>query len=151
GVVVDAPSIAKAPVTFYVLAAAASLSNFPRLMPTASDLLGNGTATVAQKGALLASVASILRYRQNRGDLPSPNGAADVSALNQFLKSYCTVALHGVKLCDGFVSNGPASEQIVNLWRAAAFTGGVDVAPQSPAISATADLVAQGSPALLSL
>ena len=151
GVRVDVPSIAQAPVTFFVRAAASSLSNFPRLMQTEEEALGSGPATIAQKGALLASVASILRYRQNRGELPSPNGSVDTSALNQFLKSYCTVDVRGNQLCDGFVSNGAGAEQVVNLWRAAEFTGRVDVVPQAPTLAAAADLVAQGSPALLSL
>ena len=39
----------------------------------------------------------------------------------------------------------------MNLWRAAEFTGGVDVVVQSPTVAAAADVLQQGSPALLSL
>jgi len=150
-VTADVPSIAQAPVTFYMRAAAASLSNFPKLMQAGDTRLGNGGATIAQKGALLTAVTSILKYHQNRGELSSPYGTADPVTLNQFLLSDCAVnPLHGA-LCDGFLSNPDSGEQVVNLWRAADFTGGVDVTVQSPTVTAVADLLAQGYPALLSL
>src|ERR1051326_1941204 len=150
-VTADAPSIAQAPITFFARAAAATLANFPRLVQAGDSPLGQGTGTIAQKGALLTSAAAILRYRQNRGELSSPNGPADPAALNDYLKSYCSVDLKGNQLCDGFLFNSPSGEQIVNLWRAADFTGGVDVAVVEPTIAAVADLLAAGSPALLSL
>lgn len=147
----DVPSIAQNPVTFYARAAASSLSNFPRLTQAGSTPLGHGTATIAQKGALLAAVASILRYHQMRGELPAPNGTADLSTLNQFLLNDCVVELVGPPLCDGFLSNSGSGEQVVNLWRAADFTGGVDVRVLNPAVSGIADLLTQGIPVLLSL
>jgi len=150
-VTANAPSIAQNPVTFGALSAASTLAGFPQLQAAGSTPLGNGTATIGQKGALLTAVASILRYRQNRGDLPSPNGMADPGALNQFLQAYCLANSAGNQLCDGFLSNPASGEQIVNLWRAAEFTGGVDVRAQNPALATIADLVAQGEPLLLSL
>jgi uncharacterized protein (TIGR03437 family) len=151
GVTANSPAIAQSPVTFYVQSAASTLSGFPQLQAAGSVPLGNGTATIGQKGALLTAVASILRYRQNRGDLPSPNGLADAGTLNQFLQSYCVTATTGSQLCDGFLSNPAAGEQIVNLWRAAEFTGGVNVTAQNATLATIADLVAQGEPLLLSL
>jgi uncharacterized protein (TIGR03437 family) len=151
GVIVNAPSIAQNPVTFYALAAASTLAGFPQVQAGGSAPLGNGTATIGQKGALLTAVASILRYRQNRGDLPSPNGLADAGALNHFLQAWCATGSTGNRLCDGFLSNAASGEQIVNLWRAAEFTGGVDVTAENPALATIADLVAQGEPLLLSL
>ncbi|HEY1342942.1 MAG TPA: Ig-like domain-containing protein, partial [Bryobacteraceae bacterium] len=133
---VDAPSVAINPVTFGVRAAAGTLANFPKL--PASD----------GRGSLLAAAASILRYHQNRGELGSLNGPADVESLNSFLTSYCVA---GTQLCDGYLVNPDAGEQVVNLWRAADFTGGVDVSVESATTSAVADLLAQGSPVLLSL
>ncbi len=150
-ITVTAGSIAQVPVTFYVRAAGGGLTNVPKLVQAGDSPLGNGTATIAQKGALLTSVASILRYHQNRGELRSPNGAADPVSLNQFLTQYCVVDTKGATLCDGYLSAGPGAEQIVNLWRAAEFTGGADVAVQPPTVAAAADVLAQGSPALLSL
>ena len=107
-VTANAPSIAQNAVTFGALAAASTLAGFPQLQAGGSAPLGNGTATIGQKGALLTAVASILRYRQNRGDLPSPNGMADAGALDRFLQAWCTADSTGNKLCDGFLSN-PAS------------------------------------------
>jgi uncharacterized protein (TIGR03437 family) len=150
-VTANAPSIAQNAVTFGALAAASTLAGFPQLQAGGSAPLGNGTATIGQKGALLTAVASILRYRQNRGDLPSPNGMADAGALDQFLQAWCTADSTGNKLCDGFLSNPASGEQIVNLWRAAEFTGGVDATAQNAALATIADLVAQGEPLLLSL
>jgi len=151
-VTANAPSIAQAPVSFFVRAAASSLSNFPQLVMAGTATLGNGSATIGRKGALLTAVASILRYHQNRGELPAPNGTADPGALNTFLTAYCGYdAAKNAQLCDGYLSNPASGEQIVNLWRAAEFTGGVDVKAQSPSASAIADLLAQGYPALLSL
>ena len=150
-VTANAPLIAQTPVTFGALSAASTLAGFPQMRAEGSAPLGNGTATIGQKGALLTAVASILRYRQNRGDLPSPNGLADAAALNQFLQTWCVADAAGNKLCDGFLSNPASGEQIVNLWRAAEFTGGVDVTAQNPALATIADLVEQGEPLLLSL
>ena len=150
-VTANAPSIAQAPVTFYARAAAATLSNFPNLIQAGTTRLGNGTATIAQKGALLTAVASILEYYQNLAELPAPNGTADPIALNQFLLSDCAVSPQGSTLCDGFLSNPDSGEQIVNLWRAADFTTGVNVTVESPTSQAIADLLTQGSPALVSL
>jgi uncharacterized protein (TIGR03437 family) len=138
-------------VTFGLIAAASSLSGFPSLQQSGSAALGHGTATIAQKGALLTAVASILQYHQNRGELPSPNGLATPAALNGYLASLCSADSFGKSVCDGFLSSGATGEQIVNLWRAAQFTGGVDVTVATAAASSVADLVAQGEPVLLSL
>ena len=150
-VTASAASISQAPVTFFARAAAAAIPNFPQLISAGSTPLGNGAATIAQKGALLTAVASILTYYQNSSTLPAPNGAASPANLNQFLLSDCTVDPAGHQLCDGFLSNPASGEQIVNLWRAADFTGGVNVVALPPTLSAIADQVAQGVPLLLSL
>jgi uncharacterized protein with LGFP repeats len=105
-VTANAPGVAQAPVTFSAVARKFSLANFPNVALTGDTPLGNGTATIGQKGALLTAVASILRYHQNRGELRAPNGLADPVALNTFLKADCTVDLKGVPVCDGFLSNG---------------------------------------------
>ncbi|HTS62244.1 MAG TPA: Ig-like domain-containing protein [Candidatus Acidoferrales bacterium] len=146
----NAPSFASAPVTFGVRAAANSLSNFPALQQAGDTPIGNGAATIAQKGALLTSAAMMLRYHQNRGELASPNGYADPAALNQYLTGYCPADANGKTVCDGYLSNPDSGEQVLNLWRAAQFAGGADVEILPPA-GAIADLLAQGSPVLVSL
>lgn len=147
----DAPSIASGPVTFGLRSAAFSLANFPKVLQSGDAKLGNGAATIAQKGALVAAVAGILRYHQGRGELGSSNGSADAGSLNQFLTNYCPTDSKGKQSCDGFLSNPDSGEQLVNLWRAAEFTGGADVEVVAATPMAIADLVAQGSPVLLSL
>jgi uncharacterized protein (TIGR03437 family) len=146
----DAPGVASAPVTFQAHSSASSLSNFPKLQQAGTAPVGKGTATIAQKGAMLTAVAMMLRYHQNRGDLPSPSGYADPVTLNQYLTGYCPADASGNPVCDGYLSNPDSGEQVVNLWRAAQFTGGadVDVLPSGMAI---ADFLAQGSPVLISL
>ncbi len=149
-VTATAAGIAQAPVTFYLRAAASTLTGFPNWIMAGSTPLGNGTASIGQKGALLTAVAAILRYHQNRGELRAPNGQVDPGTLNSYLTAYCTVDLKGNQLCDGYLAGSQTGEQIVNLWRAAEFTGGVDVVGVAPATTAAiADLLAQGDPALV--
>lgn len=151
GVTASAPNMAQGPVTFYASAAATKLSNFPSLQQSGSAVIGSGSATIAQKGALLAAVAGILQYRQNRSEVPSPNGAATAAALNQFLTADCAVDASGKPICDGFLANSSSGEQVVNLWRAADFTGGLDVVAVAPTSDAVTDILSQGEPVLLSL
>ncbi|MEO8595056.1 MAG: papain-like cysteine protease family protein [Candidatus Solibacter sp.] len=147
----DSPGIISSSVTFGLRSAATSLANFPRFQLAGDTRLGGGTATIGQKGALLTATSAILRYHQNRGELSSPNGPADPVTLNQFLANYCPSDTKGKQVCDGFVAGSSNGEQVVNLWRAAEFTGGaaVEVAPATPSV--IADFLAQGSPVLLSL
>ena len=150
-VTADSPSIATGPLTFGARAVSSSLANFPQTLQAGAAPLGSGPATIAQKGALVTAAASILRYHQNRGDVASPNGPADPAALNQFLKTVCATDSSGAPLCDGFLSNPDSGEQVVNLWRATDFTGGLDPSVEQPDLARVADLVAQGTPVLLSL
>ena len=138
--------------TFTALAAATGLQNFPKLSQAVDAPLGNGPATIAQKGALLTAAAAILRYHQNRGELPAVNGLADPAALNKYLKDFCVFDARGSRVCDGFLSNPDTGEQVANLWRAGEFAGGgVDVVVEKAAPEAVRDAVAQGSPVLLAL
>ena len=151
GVVARAPGVASTAQTFYLLSAASSLANFPAWQQAGDAKLGGGAATIAQKGALLTAIAGMLRYHQNRGELAAPNGSADPAALNQFLTAYCPTDAKGVQTCDGFLAGSSGGEQVVNLWRAAEFTGGADVEVAAATPPAIADFLAQGSPVLLSL
>jgi uncharacterized protein (TIGR03437 family) len=143
--------VASHSVTFGLISAASSLANFPKFQQTGEIKLGGGPATIAQKGALLTAVAAILRYHQNRGELGVPNGSADPAALNQFLTAYCPTDAKGTQTCDGFLAGSDNGEQVVNLWRAAEFTGAADVEVAAATPAAIADFLAQGSPVLLSL
>jgi len=139
-------------VTFGLQAAHSSLSNFPKQLQAADVPLGNGTDTITAKGALLTSAAAIIRYYQNRGDLPSTNGFADPLVLNRFLKGYCALDSAGGQICDGFLTTPDSREQVVNLWRLGAFVGNtLDVEVQNADLDHVRDLLAGGSPVLLAL
>lgn len=139
--------------TFTARAAQASLINFPKLTQAADGALGNGPAPIARKGAFLAAAASILRYHQSRAELPSPNGLADVAALNKFLTEFCAVDPQGARFCDGYLANADTSgDAVLNPWRLASFAGGgLDISVESPEVAAVRDLVSRGSPVLLVL
>lgn len=142
-------------VTFSARAQDGSLSNFPKLSQAVDIPLGSGTASIRQKGALLTAVASVIRYHQNRGELPSPNGLADPISLNALLGTLCVPDNQGGQICDGFVAppgiaSADAGEQLVNLWRVRNFVGGqVDVSQENPAN--LPDLLAAGSPIIVAL
>ena len=91
----DAPAVASAPVTFGLRSAASSLANFPKFQQAGDTQLGNGTATIAQKGALLTAVAAMLRYHQNRGELGVPTVRPIRRRSNQFLTAYCPTDAKG--------------------------------------------------------
>jgi uncharacterized protein (TIGR03437 family) len=119
--------------TFSARSSAFSLTNFPALQQ------GNYTA-------LVTAAASILRYHQLRNELPQPNGLADPASLNQFLKSFCATSAQSGQFCDGYVN------QTANLWRVGAFVANnVTVSVEQTDINLVRDLVAAGSPVLLSI
>ena len=91
----------------------------------------------------------MIRFYQNQGLLPAPNGLADPNNLNQFLTKFCAP---GTQVCDGFVSSTGSPEQVVNLFRVGAFAGGGLIpSVEDPSLSAIRDLAASGSPVILSL
>ncbi len=137
-------------VTFSARAAAFSLTNFPVFTQNIDGVLGNGSDPIRVKGALLTSVASILRYYQQTGAIQQPNGLAAPTALNNFLRTYCAPDGTGGQTCDGFFAIGP--DQTVNLWRAGAFAGtSLDVRIDSPNENTVRDLVVAGYPVLVAL
>jgi uncharacterized protein (TIGR03437 family) len=119
--------------TFSARSSAFSLTNYPALQQ-------------GSYAALVTAAASMLRYHQLRNELPQPNGLADPASLNQFLKSFCTAGTQGAQFCDGYVN------QTANLWRVGAFVGNsVTVSVEQTDINLVRDLVAAGSPVLLSI
>jgi len=152
GVALCTAEVQRQIVTFSARATPSTLANFPRFTQAGDAPLGKGSGTLAQKGALLAASASILRHYQNLSELPAPNGLADPPLLNQFLTSLCVFDSQGAQICDGFVSPPGSAEQIVNLWRLGSFVGGgLDVSVEQTDMAALRDLLAQGRPLLLAL
>ncbi len=149
---VDSPGVVASPATFSVLSSGLTLTNFPVLNQAIDGNLGNGTATIAQKGALLTAAAGIIRFHQMRGEMGAANGLADPASLNQFLAKLCLFDSQNNQLCDGFLSGSDTGEQVLNLWRLEQFIGGgIDVSVENPAMPVVRDLIAGGSPVLLAL
>lgn len=122
-------------VTFTAQVQQGSLQNFPKI--------------TSSPDPLLSSAAAVLRFYQDRGDLPSPNGFSDPAALGQFLKGVCSPSPKGGQLCDGFLT-GSGGTQVVNLWRLASFVGGnLDVSIEQPDLAHIRDLVGQGFPVVV--
>jgi uncharacterized protein (TIGR03437 family) len=139
-------------VTFSAQAVHSSLAAFPAMTQAVDQPLGNGTDTIRMDGALLTSAAAILRYYQNTGALPTPNGYADPTQLNQFLTTFCVPDTSGGQICDGFIAHPDTQEQFVNLWRVGAFVGGnVDVSIEKADLGAVRDWISQGAPLVLEL
>jgi len=139
-------------VTFSARAAASALGNFPGFTQSGTARLGNSAATIAEKGALLAAAASILRYYQNLGLLPSHNGLAEPALLNQYLTGLCSLDAQGLQICDGYLEAPGSGDPVVNLWRLAGFvSGNLEVSAEKADAAAVRDLLAQGHPVLLAL
>ena len=139
-------------VTFSAKAASGNLANFPKLTQNLQIPLGAGPATIAEKGALLASVASILRFMQDQGDLPGAQGTVDVVSLNRYLTDFCAPNAEGADICDGFLKPARTNESVVNLWRVPGYAGGgVQVSIEPATVEAIRDALGQGVPTLLAL
>ncbi|MEZ5401999.1 MAG: hypothetical protein R2729_20165 [Bryobacteraceae bacterium] len=142
-------------VTFSARAQAKTLLDYPRFTQagtTGDAKLGNETATIAQRGALLVATASMVRYLQDRGLLGMPNGPADPLLLNTFLKDLCLFDSEGAQVCDGFFAPPGAAEVNLNPWRLASFVNGaLDLVPVNPSAEAVRDALAQDVPVLLAL
>jgi len=92
----------------------------------------------------------MLRFYQNGGSLSG--SPVDPGSLNTYLQNLCHADADGAQVCDGFLTNPDATEQVVNLWRASGTVGGgVDVSVEALDVAVARDLVAQGSPVLLGL
>lgn len=119
-------------VTFQVRMTGGTLSSFPRILDA--------------EDPYLASAAAILRYHQNRGQLPSPIATASPAALAGYLKGFCVFGSAGAQICDGVLQNGTP-----NLWRLPGFVAG-NVSPIALAANEQTlrDAVASG-PVLVSL
>ncbi len=126
GVAVGSFSAGGQVVAFSALVSAVSVASFPSF--TQAD----------SQGGLTAALAALLRYHQNAGFLPAPNGLASPSALTQYLK-----ANEGYFLSD-------SGNAIPNPWIAAQFAGS-DLVIEDPNADHVRDVAATGTPLLLLL
>jgi uncharacterized protein (TIGR03437 family) len=152
GIALITAEASRAVATFSVRSAAFRTSAFPAFRQTSTDPVGNGKATIQQKGALLVAVSAILRHYQNRGVATSANGVIDVAAVNAYLRDFCAPDKAGTPVCDGYLWNGDSGDRIVNLWRLPGLLNGqLDVRPVETTADAIRDRIVRGSPVLLAL
>ncbi len=150
GIALFTASAAGAVVTFSARSNGVTLQNYPRQMQSGNFSLGASQAPVTQKGALLAAVSSMIRYFQNRSELPSSLGLSDPAALNDFLKTFCPLDVAGGRICDGYVTI--SGDPVVNLWRLRDFAGGLlNVQVVRGGEEGIRDALAEGKPVLLAL
>ncbi|MGH9719917.1 MAG: hypothetical protein ACRD8O_06865, partial [Bryobacteraceae bacterium] len=139
GVALFSVEAARAVTTFSARAASVTLDSFPRQVQA------------AERGALAAAASSIVRFHQNRGDLPSTAGFAEPARVAQFLRDFCAASSDG-QLCDGVLTNTVTSGDVLNLWRLAAFVNNqIDLSAEPTDLPSLRSLLAEGSPVLLSL
>lgn len=138
-------------VTFSARSASTSLSDFPRLSQNVPGNLGNSTSPLAQKGSLVAAMASVLRFYQQRGLVPSTNGLADTASLNSYLRTFCSTDTTGNNLCDGFLEF-PSSDPQPNPWRALKFASNLlDIAVEDPELANLREVANADTPVIIGL
>lgn len=151
GVALATATAARQVVTFRAQAANTAVASFPGMTQDLAQPLGNSSVTLKEQGALVASAANILRFYQDRGLLPAPNGLADPLSLNVFLKDFCPFSVDGKPFCDGFLTLG-GDGPIANLARIPAFAGSGSVFEfGEPKFETIRDWLAEGSPVLVAL
>lgn len=101
-------------VTFNARSQEQVISDFPRVVQAVDGNLGNSNLPLAQKGSLVAALAGVMRFFQQRGVAPSDYGLADTAALNTFLRP----------VSDGFLNVGATEDPQPNPFRATEFVSG---------------------------
>jgi uncharacterized protein (TIGR03437 family) len=152
GVVLATVEAAGQIVTFSARSAEQVLTDFPRILQSVDGSLGSTTLPLSQKGSLVAAMAGVIRFFQQRGVAPADNGLADTAVLNAFLKSFCATAADGSQICDGFLDPGPGEDPLANPFRAIDFAAGsLALSFANPSLSGLREaFVAQG-PVILAL
>jgi uncharacterized protein (TIGR03437 family) len=138
--------------TFSARAAAMTIAAYPRLSQAVEGMLGNSGASLSRAGSLLAAMATVVRFYQQRGVVPQDAGLADLAGLNNFLRSYCAVSASGAQLCDGFIDAGPGADAMPNPLRLNAYSSGVlDFEAIPPSFDALRQSVFVDTPVILAL
>lgn len=137
-------------VTFSARSAEQILTDFPRMSQDVEGTVGSGTLRLADKGALVASLAAVIRFHQQRGSVPADNGLADTQLLNAYLRTFCTTGVAGAPLCDGYLDTGGDPQP--NLFRAVDFAGGaLGVGFVEPTLAGLREAFAANGPVIAAL
>jgi uncharacterized protein (TIGR03437 family) len=150
GVVLASVEAAGQLVTFSARAAEQILTDFPRMSQDVEGTLGSGPLRLADKGSLVASLAAVIRFYQQRGAAPGDSGLADTQLLNGYLRGFCTTDAAGSPLCDGYLDTGADPQP--NLFRALDFAGGaLGINFLDPSLAALREAFAAGGPVIAGL
>ncbi len=138
--------------TFSARASEQVPTDYPRITQAVDGNLGNSTLPLAQKGSLVASLAGLIRFYQQRGVAPSDNGLADTTSLNNYLRAFCTVDAAGTQICDGFLDPGLGADPQANPFRIVDFaSGALSLAFPEPTLAAIREAIATSGPVVIGL
>ncbi len=126
--------------------------DYPRITQAVEGNLGNSTLPLAQKGSLVAALAGLVRFYQQRGVAPSDNGLADTASLNHYLRSFCTTDSAGTRICDGFLDPGTGADPQANPFRTADFaSGALSLAFPEASLAGIREAIAASGPVVIGL
>lgn len=130
-------------VTFTARAAEQLISDFPRMTQTMEGI---------GRDSLVATLAAVLRFYQQRGVAPADSGLTDTAALGSYLRNACVPAVNAGTICDGYLDPGTAGEVIANPLRALDLAGGaLTIALPEPNLLAVRDAFAANGPVVVAL
>ncbi|MCX6609504.1 MAG: hypothetical protein NTW74_01485, partial [Acidobacteria bacterium] len=139
-------------ITFSARAAEQVPTDYPRITQAVDGNLGNSALPLSQKGSLVAALAGLVRFYQQRGVAPADNGLADTASLNTYLRAFCTVDAAGSQICDGFLDPGPGTDPQANPFRAADFaSGALSLAFPEPNLAAIREAISSSGPVVVGL
>lgn len=137
-------------VTFNARASAQVPTDFPRISQAVEGTYASTTTPIAQKGSLLATMAAVVRFYQQRGQVPADTGFADTIGLNNYLRTFCSLDPDGNAICDGFLESGGDPQP--NVFRIANYSSGVlNLVFADPSLATIRDWAANGNPAIVGL
>ena len=127
-------------------------SDYPRITQAVEGNLGSSALPLAQKGSLVAALAGVVRFYQQRGVVPADNGLADTATLNNYLRTFCSVDAAGTQICDGFLNPGSGADLQANPFRTADFaSGALSIAFPEPTLAAIREAIASSGPVVVGL
>jgi uncharacterized protein (TIGR03437 family) len=138
--------------SFSARAAATTIAAFPRLSQAVEGNLGNSALPLARRASLLAALASVARFYQQRGLAPLDSGLADVAVLNNYLRAYCAPDAAGTQICDGFLDLGAGTDPVPNPLRLTNFSSGaleLEILP--PNLDSIRQAIVADSPVIVAL
>ncbi len=150
GIVLVTVDIGGQVVTFSARAAAQVPTDFPSITQAVDGTYAGTSAPLAQKGSLVAAMAGVVRFYQQRGQVPVDNGLADTVSLHNYLRAFCALDANNVQVCDGFLDSGGDPQP--NLFRVSNYSSGVlNLAFADPSLPSIRDWASNGNPTIVGL